>query len=248
MRRIMRRDLSPRIQQYLDRKQAEADRQHAQGTLNIDAVWESARKTRTLQEGVLGTLRAMAGSRARCMYCSDSHGSDIEHFWPKTPYPGRMFRWLNMLLCCTECGRFKGDRFPLIDEQPALIDPTIDNPWEFLDFDPDTSLLVARYDHEHQQEMPKGERTVRVLNLDRREALSNGYRQTFRRLQRRIVEALAQPEPDADVLFHDLSADDDHGLLGWCFDGLGSRVAPFSDLQIRHPQVWETCRERYQNR
>jgi hypothetical protein len=27
------------------------------------------------------------------MYCLDSHATDIEHFWPKTPYPQRMFVW-----------------------------------------------------------------------------------------------------------------------------------------------------------
>jgi hypothetical protein len=175
----------------------------------------------------------------------DSHGSDIEHFWPKTSYPERMFRWPNMLLCCTECGRIKGDEFPFLEGLPALIDPSTENPWEFLDFDPQTGNIVPRYDPERWQYIPKGEQTVRILQFDRREAMARGYQVTFRRIKRRIEMALEQPNPDATALFQELDEADDHGLLGWCFDGLGSLIAPFADLQARYPAVWQACLQSY---
>ena len=187
----------------------------------------------------------MAGHRQRCMYCGDSHGTDIEHFWPKSPYPERMFRWPNMLLCCTECGRSKGTKFPLANGQPALIDPATDNPWDFLDFDPQTGNIVERIDPVSQQATLKGRATVSVLELDRREAMARGYQRTFRRLKRSVEEILGQPNPNAAALFAELYEDDEYGLLGWCFDGLGSGVYPFVDLQARHPAVWAACLQAY---
>ena len=122
---------------------------------------------------VLETLRRMTGERERWMYCLDSHGSDIEHFWPKTPYPERMFRWVNLLLCCTECGRLKGNRFPLERGEPMLIDPTVEDPWHFLDFEPRTGLITVRFDADSGSYSRKGEVTVEMLRLDRREALGS---------------------------------------------------------------------------
>jgi len=212
--------------------------------LRVEAEWNRARRNKPLAEAAT-VLRAMAGNRERCMYCGDSHGTDIEHFWPKTPYPEHMFRWTNMLLCCAECGRIKGTQFPLGDGVPVLIDPATDNPWEFLDFDPQTGNIVARYDPEREQYSLKGNQTVEVLRLDRREAMANGYKRSFRRMKRRVEEALEQPNPNAAALLQDLNEADDHGLLGWCFEGLGERVSPFTDLHARHPAVWEACLQSY---
>lgn len=244
MRRVFRRDLSPRTVHRLNREQERADVQRAAGALQIEAEWKRARRNKPLQE-VARILQIMAGPRERCMYCGDSHGTDIEHFWPKALYPERMFRWPNMLLCCTECGRIKGVKFPLVDGMPALIDPSSDNPWEYLDFDPQTGNVVARYDPEREQFTLKGEQTVEVLELDRREAMARGYMRSFRQIKRKIEEALKQPSPDPDALFHELSEADDHGLLGWCFDGLGRRVSPFTDFRHRHPVVWMACEQAY---
>lgn len=244
MRRVVRRELSPRAAQSLDREQAQADTKRDAGVLNVEAEWKRARRNKPLREA-FDTLRVMAGNRERCMYCGDAHGTDIEHFWPKAPYPERMFRWPNMLLCCTECGRIKGSKFPLSDGLPALIDPSRDNPWAFLDFDPQTGNIVPRYDAKSQQYLRKGQATVTVLELDRREAMARGYQRTFRRIKRKVEEALEQRNPDAGALLHELSEADDHGLLGWCFDGLGCLVSPFSDLQARHPAVWEACLQGY---
>jgi len=132
------------------------------------------------------------GERERCMYCLDSHGTDIEHFWPKAPYPERMFTWSNLLLCCAECGRLKGDRFPLDVGRPMLIDPTAEEPWQYLDFDPETGNLVARFDLDADDWSAKGQKTVELLQLDRREALATGYRRTYRRLAAVVEHFLSE--------------------------------------------------------
>lgn len=246
MRRVFRRDLSPRSRNALNREQTKADTKHLAGELNVHKEWERARKNLPLREA-FQVLQKMAGERERCMYCGDSMGTDIEHFWPKAPYPESMFRWSNMLLCCTGCGRIKGAQFPIVENQPVLIDPSIDNPWDFLDFSPDTGNIVPRYDPESGHPLLRGEKTVEVLQLDRREAIARGYKKTFLRIKSVIEDALETRQDNASVLFQRLSEADDHGLLGWCFDGLGSRVTPFSDLQERHPDIWNACCESYRH-
>jgi uncharacterized protein (TIGR02646 family) len=236
VRRVDRPALPGPVQAYLD-KRAQA----TAGLPNIESAWKAARQTQALAI-VARTLQSMMGSRERCMYCVDSHGSDIEHFWPKVPYPGRAFLWPNMLLCCTECGRLKGIRFPLSDAgEPMLIDPSAENPWEYLDFDPETGNLTARYDMESEASSPKGEKTVQVLQLDRREGMAEGYRRTYRRLVTRVRDALAEDAIDPRQLAQDLQEIDDHGLLGWCFGPVGCRLSPFKELRHKAPDTWNAC-------
>lgn len=240
MRRVIRIPLEATAQENLNQRQAEADRKFGEGSLQVNAEWMSARQTRPLR-AVLATLKGMTGARERCMYCLDSHGTDIEHFWPKTPYPERMFVWPNLLLCCTECGRLKGDRFPLADAQPLLIDPTAEDPWQHLDFDPTTGNVVARFDVQADDWSPKGLKTVEVLQLDRREALAAGYQMTFCRISALVEHGLAAEVLDTAGLMSALRETDDHGLLGWCFFGSGRSVPSFSDLRTNHPQAWAEC-------
>lgn len=236
MRRVFRPALPTRVQTYLERR-----RQATAGAANIENAWKAARQTQALGT-VVRTLRAMAGARERCMYCVDSHGSDIEHFWPKGRYPTCAFVWSNMLLCCAECGRFKGSRFPLSDTGcPMLVDPSVEDPWECLDFDPDTGNLTARYDLANAAPSVRGESTVRVLQLDQREALAEGYRKTYRRLVSCVRQALAAGVTDSEKLAGELLQADDHGLLGWCFGPVGSRLPPFKDLRRRAPDAWAAC-------
>lgn len=241
MRRVTRSRLPASTQLALDRRQQRADQKWVSGTLKIEREWKGARKTKPLMT-VLKTLKAMAGERERCMYCGDSHGTDIEHFWPKTPYPGRMFGWPNMLLCCTECGRFKGNLFPLdANGLPLLVDPTAVNPWDFLDFNPDTYNFVARFDLATNAPSLHGVKTVELLQLDRREALEAGYRKTHKRILIVVELALQEDTIDADALCEQLDEVDDHGLLGWYRYGTGQNLSPFCELRAKHPEVWAAC-------
>ena len=240
MRRIVRTPLPGATRTALERRQANANAKRANGSLNIESEWKSARQTKPLKTAH-GVLRTMAGQRERCMYCCDSHGTDIEHFRPKANNPDRMFQWPNLLLSCTECGRFKGNRFPLENGIPKLVDPTAEDPWQFLDFDPLIGVIVPRYDTAVGAENAKGVETVKVLQLDRREALNDGYLRSWRRLAATAEAALPQTPPDAGALAAALRQADDHGLLGWCFTGTGRDVAPFATLRIRHPDIWVAC-------
>lgn len=238
MRQVRRLSLDKDVQADLDARQASVNRRRDDGAPDVAAEWKSARQSNSLL-AVLTTLRRMMGDRQRCMYCLDSHGTDIEHFWPKKPFPERMFLWPNLLLCCTECGRFKGDEFPLSNGQPLLVDPTAEDPWLHLDFDPVTGNIVARFYSDRNDYSPKGSKTVEVLRLDRREAMTAGYLKTFRRLAGLVEEALRQPNPSVVRLLVSLREADDHGLLGWCFRGNGQRESPFREFLAKHRAAWD---------
>lgn len=242
MRRVARLDLPPTAAAALASRQRAADAQRATGVFKVEEVWKTARRTKPLK-AVLATLKTMTGRRERCMYCSDSHGTDIEHFWPKSAYPERLFHWPNLLLVCTACGRIKGSRFPLRDGVPLLIDPTAEEPWLFLDFDPATGNLVPRFDLLTGQWNSKGEETVRLLELDRREALATGYQATYRRIRALVETALQDFSRHPKELRDALGEADDHGLLGWCFTGTGQDLTPFCDLRRTRPDVWQACTE-----
>lgn len=234
MRHVHRLELPRKVESYLSRRQAGANAQ------NIDRDWKVARQTQAFSM-VVRTLQRMTGSRERCMYCVDSHGSDIDHFWPKSRYSNRAFQWSNMLLCCSECGRIKGSQFPLVEDEPLLVDPTTEDPWLHIDFDPDTGNLTARYDPASGNPSTKGEETVKVLQLDRREGIAEGYRRTYQRLVARVQEALLQETIDDDLFVRDMLKADDHGLMGWCFSGAGIQPESFAALHKSAPEVWAAC-------
>lgn len=240
MKRIKREALPADAARYLVKRQKSAIQKYVNGTLDTTADWKCARQTQSMGK-VLSTLHAMVGERQRCMYCLDSHGSDIDHFRPKNRYHKYMYRWENMLLCCTHCGRIKGDQFPMAGRRVLLVDPTKENPWDSLDFDPTTGSICARFDVQLNKWSLKGEKTVEVLHLDKREALSQGYLKTLRRLSETIRSELASGVINAVNLTEKLKSEDDHGLLGWCFSDRGRTLEPFSELQAQHPGVWAQC-------
>lgn len=243
MRKVNRMALPRSAQAYLNRRQSGANTRQKQGVLDIEREWKAARQTQAVGV-VLQTLQQMMGPRQRCMYCVDSHGSDIEHFRPKARFTRHAFRWTNLLLCCTECGRLKGSSFPLRNRLPLLIDPAAEDPWTHIDFDPDTGNLSARFDLAIGEWSAKGTATVDTLQLDRREAMAKGYLLTYRRLAEVIRTALPKLTDDsmsAAALCVALKEADEHGLLPWCLTGNGLTLSPFSDLHDTYPEVWVEC-------
>jgi uncharacterized protein (TIGR02646 family) len=121
---------------------------------------------------VRATLKSMAAGLERCMYCEDSAGTDIEHFWPKAAYPERAFSWTNYLLACSSCNsNYKREKFPLdAASVPLLIDPTAEEPGEHLALSPTTGEYRAR--------TPKGEQSIEVFGLYR-DILEKGRRNAW---------------------------------------------------------------------
>ncbi|MET9672831.1 HNH endonuclease [Streptomyces sp. NPDC006482] len=123
---------------------------------------------RTVRPALLAALTEMAPGHARCMYCGDSEGTDIDHFDPKHRTPLRTFDWLNHLLSCSYCnsGR-KGSRFPLdADGAPLLVDPTL--------LDPLDHLRLVLPLGEYQARTPQGQACIDVFGLNSRPVLVKG--------------------------------------------------------------------------
>lgn len=212
----------------------------------VQQTWNQARRTMAISREVTRILRHMAGQRERCFFCEDSRGTDIEHFWPKTPYPERAFSWPNLLLACTGCNRLKGDRFPLDKNgSPLLIDPSSDNPWDHLFLDTDTGYPVARWHANTGQQDPKGLTTTNgsllPLNI---EALTEGRLRTIRRLRRAVQSFLKEGRQERDImdasatLFAAIKDNDDYGISHWFFCGDGQTEPPFDELRKGFPKIY----------
>ncbi len=121
--------------------------------------WNSATNNQAFRE-IRATLEGMASGRSRCMYCEDGTGTDIEHFWPKADYPERAFTWDNYLLACSYCNsNLKRNQFPLdANDEPLLIDPTVDEPAEHLLFLPSSGRFRER--------SAKGKASIEVFGLN----------------------------------------------------------------------------------
>ncbi len=125
---------------------------------HVKTLWQG-KPSRAFAE-IRQTLFEMAPSRSRCMYCEDSMGTDIDHFWPKADYPQGAFCWHNYLLACSHCNsNEKREQFPR-DERgnPLLIDPTTEEPSDHLLFLPSTG--------EFRSLDAKGEHTISVFGLN----------------------------------------------------------------------------------
>jgi uncharacterized protein (TIGR02646 family) len=176
MRRIQRLPLPEKANDGLATRQHEINKLNSNTDFVASEAWKASLRKNYIKTART-TLCQMAGDCVCCMYCEASEGTDIEHFWPKARYPERMFIWENMLLCCAGCGRYKGDQFPLTAENnPALLDPTVDNPWDYLDFHPETGNIVPKFDLSENNFSKRGEITVEILHLDKREALAKRYK------------------------------------------------------------------------
>ncbi len=239
MRALHRHDLDEELLDYLRRMQDRLD-----GGEDLPVVlWQKQRQTKDIEK-ILGVLRAMAGRRERCMYCQDSLGGAVDHFWPQTPYPEKVFQWTNFLWACSRCNGYKGDRFPLDRAgQPLLIDPTVVDPWDFLVYSAETGELTARWDQ--TGELAKGVSTLEVLSTLRLEAVTEGRRRTRRRLARSVREFLGAQkppsdpsEPDVVQLLEEIGDTDDHGLSIWYFLKDGREEAPFGEVRRTYPVVW----------
>jgi len=242
MRGIRRVALNGRPQRYLARKQLEVN-----AGSDCRKSWETARKTKTMGE-VVDTLARMSGDRQRCMFCEDSRGTQVDHFWPMVPYKQRAFLWENLLWVCSGCNQAKGNRFDLDpDGKPLLIDPTAEDPWDYLFFEPGTGLITARFHADTGTSDPKGEHTaddaILPLNI---EAVAEGRKRVSRSLHRavqRFLTGLSErrdpPELQRELL-EEIRDHEHYGLVQWYFLRDGSCLPPFSKLRNGHPGVWQS--------
>lgn len=241
MRRIQRLPLPSASISYLSKRQTKLD---SASQPDAEAAWDSARKTQKV-DAVHTVLRKMAGPTERCMYCGDSLGDTIEHFYPKASYRSKTFDWNNMLLICGLCNYRKGNQFPLdASGQPLYIDPTIDRPWDHLIFDESTGRLSARFSS--GVEDPKGQVVADDKRLPlNRDAITIRRQRVWRDLVRDGQLLLADLRSSGNYAVHlanfvtKLNADDGFGLGTWFVHREGRTLDPFASLQSQFTQIWQ---------
>jgi uncharacterized protein (TIGR02646 family) len=158
MKRIQRLPLSPETLAFL-RKRSETVAVAADARAEAGRLWDfqDNKAFREIRE----VLRRMASGIERCMYCEDSQGAAIEHFWPRAGYPERAFDWLNYLIACSGCNsNHKRDQFPLdATGQPLLVNPAEEDPLDHLRLSPSTGIF--------EPQSPKGMPSIEVFGLNR---------------------------------------------------------------------------------
>lgn len=135
----------------------------------------------------------------------------IEHYRPKSEYYWLAYEWSNLIPTCTKCNRKKKDYFPLInaknkvrkppllsgkldiskckadtspliDEQPFVLHPKIDNPQEYFDFKIDdnfTGIKIIGIDKVNDSRFGRGDKTIDICDLNRKILKIDRYRKVI---------------------------------------------------------------------
>lgn len=243
MRRIAPAYCDDELRIVLEAKQAILD----QDTSAVDTMWKSFTKS-TSYQSLCQCLARPLGLRRRCAYCSDSRAADVEHFWPKKPYPGRAFDFRNLLFICPECNRKKNSRFPMDDAGlPLLINPMFDDPWDLLFFIPTTGMITPRItslDHGNLVEAPRGQATIsffgEILNSD---GMLAARRKSWSDLVLLLTKVLESSEHLPQSQYELFGEEDVFGLGEFLLNREGKEDVDVREIRTSAPERWALVRE-----
>ena len=128
-------------------------------------TWGGKSPTPDERTDIWAKLDAMQGQR--CAYCEapiDIGYRHIEHFRQRSRYPQGTFQWSNLFGSCNRtntCGRHKDRCGAYLHTN--LIKPDVDDPDEFLVFDPEGGVNPKADLTPHQHH--RAQETIRILNL-----------------------------------------------------------------------------------
>lgn len=183
-----------------------------------DALWD--KKSTTIFAEIRAFLDTLCSGARRCHYCEDSAADEIEHIYPKKYYPERTFLWSNYLFACGPCnGSSKGDQWAVVLPNgavehlvrrrgdpvvvppagtPLFIDPRVDDPTAFMEFDPGTGYFVA-YGNPGEPNYERAKYTLDVLGLNKRDYLSRARRNAYSSYVNSIVAFIEKKRGGADA-------------------------------------------------
>lgn len=151
--------LSLVVQKYLARRQRTANG-YAIGSRTLQNAWNYF-LTRPEKADLHAALQRL--SHGKCAYCEQTRAPDIEHFYPKSTYPTRMYLWSNLLPSCKDCNLAKLDHFPMSGNQPVLIDPSSEEPMDFFSWSFETGEPVLRPNEPYHT---RAKETIETLPLE----------------------------------------------------------------------------------
>lgn len=158
----------------------------------IKAAWDGYRKTKAREE-LVTALRGLF--HEKCAYCENIIARDVEHFYPKSLYPKRMFKWVNLLWACKNCNTDKLASFPLRRGKPVLLDPCRGDPADFFTWQQGTGMPVLSADPERAL---RAEKTIVIFDL-RNQELCEQRRMLARNFMFFLVAALDDDPNPPDV-------------------------------------------------
>jgi uncharacterized protein (TIGR02646 family) len=157
--------------------------------------WPSRRRRKVFShvEEILG---AMCSGPKRCMFCEDNGAYQIEHFRPKSLYPGLVYAWGNYLFACGQCNGPKSDRFAIFSGSGAvlelaragsepesvpsvLLDPRQDEPMGYLWLDLRDTFRFKPVHASGTLGYDRADYTLRWLGLNDRDELVEARRSAY---------------------------------------------------------------------
>lgn len=162
-------------------------------------------------------LVKMQGPTRRCVYCEDSAADEVEHIYPKSIYPDRVFVWGNYCYSCGPCNGPKSNQFSIFKAwnaeeanvaparnyppkkppagSPLLIDPRHENPMDFLWLDLEgTFLFTLHPDHCNDARIARRvEYTLELLRLNTRPFLRRARENAFTHFKALLRDYAAAP-------------------------------------------------------
>jgi len=174
----------------LDQLASEADAIKNAGDpkTEADKRYSNARKTKWFAP-VVKELGRLAGPGERCMFCSGSEASDVEHYRPKSIFPQVAMNWENYLWSCTPCNRGKLNRFPP-DTGPGskFVNPLYENVWDFFFID-SFGILTPRFNRIANAQNQRAVTTRDFLSLNR-DAVQVSRQQRLSNLTAAVADAM----------------------------------------------------------
>lgn len=183
---------------------------------------KNTKRNSTFQQ-VREKLAEMCPGTRRCVYCEDSAGVEVEHFYPKDLYPDRVFEWENFVLACGSCNRSKSNKFavfrndsttmqrlnppdwPKGKEPPAgeavMINPREEDPVQFAVLDLISTFKFVANPNTNNSEKERFNYTyeeVLRLNHQEREFLRQAREEAFYDYKARFLEYDRQKRNDAE--------------------------------------------------
>ena len=190
MRQLPKRMRLPRALRKDLADETDAITAHANPPSEAERRFNNARKTKWFSP-VVEKLKKLSGKGQRCMLCSGSESSDVEHYRPKkvAAFAHLAMTWENFLWSCTPCNRNKGTRFPP-DTEPGgrIVNPLEENVWTFFFID-EFGILTPRYDPASGSLDQRAVTTRDFLDLNR-EAVQESRKMRVDDLKGQVREAL----------------------------------------------------------
>ncbi|MFK2827157.1 retron system putative HNH endonuclease [Bacillus sp. B190/17] len=152
-------------------------------------------KNKYNQQDVRSALEKMY--KAKCCYCEYGIGTasyeHIEHLKPKADprFHHLIYSWNNLHWCCQKCNMAKGNKW---NDGNPIIDPAIEDPADFIEFDVITGEIVAK--------SGRGKTTIEHADLNR-ESLVKSRNRIKEQVMKLIVQTKLTPSPKDEIFYKD---------------------------------------------